>query len=546
MIAILPEDDVGENFPVADDGGASVVGRTLESNMVEEEEERDLSVTLTGTSKPQQHLEMQHAPATQTPPFASHPRARSSSEQLRFVDPDRAPTPEHHRRRGFIGDRLAHHTSPSHQQPQMTTNKVNTSPSKATYGRTYDAKVVQREMHRLAGLAPNLSGVSQNSFQNSSLPEPGTMAQVSLASTSNDPWTTLTVNVIPLFNGEHLRVPIEDLNTLVKRHISSVVSSSPSKAIATLEHDAAELIASGMVNLTSKLDVREDETLIPHVVEIWEFFYDQVLTYVEGVLLPLHTDSLLSTLYRSKPHRPSSPRQTSKGNLSSMFNGATQLQSNHIDVRTIALRSFRDKVIVPLTPQLRSCILHRQEKDAAPLTVSQPRLQQLLLVLSSQCRRPSPVSLTSAPQPSSSEAAITDLLRMVRSPRPQFDPSTAASTPISPPRAPSFLSGGLPRDRRGRIGNKMNLGIAIAEDGDEDVFGDETPRIGHSLADRERGREFLEALKSPDVPVKGGWGLGDAEQSGKLDDDEDTSLTWDQAQAQVERLVAIQPDMRRR
>ncbi|KAJ7647492.1 HbrB-like-domain-containing protein [Roridomyces roridus] len=430
-------------------------------------------------------------------------------------------------------------------------SKAHTSPSKVSYGRTYDSKLVSREMHRLgnlaghlpAGLAPGLSQAP--SVTSLALPAPGSMAQVNLASTSSDPWGALHVYVLPLFNGEPLRIPIEDLNVLVKRHISSVVSSSPSKAVATLEHDAAELIAAGMVTLNSQLAGSDDDSLIRAIVDVWSFFWDQVLTYVEGVLLPLHTDPLLSTLYRSKPHRPSSPRQTSKPvNASHMA----------IDVRTIALRSFRDRVVVPLASRLRACIISRHEN--ATDTPPPPRLQQMLLILVSQGRqRPPPVSLTSAPpQPSVNEATIADLLRAVRSPRPQFD-ATATSTPISPPRAPSFLSGGLPRDRRGRIAQKsLNLaGIKIAEDENDDIFGDETPRVAQGL--REREREFLEALKSPDmdshdVSVMGGWGLGPGGMldSAKPEEEEDEPLNWDDAQAVVERMVGMngQPEMRRR
>ncbi|KAJ6607765.1 HbrB-like-domain-containing protein [Mycena sp. CBHHK59/15] len=452
----------------------------------------------------------------------------------------------------------------------MSGSKAHTSPSKASYGRTYDSKLVSREMHRLgnlahlpAGLAPGLSQAP--SVTSLALPAPGSMAQVSLASTSSaDPWGTLHVHVLPLFNGEPLRIPIEDLNVLVKRHISSVVLSLPSKALATLEHDAAELIASGMVTLNAKLSDASDDSLIGRVVDVWTFFWDQVLNYVEGlVLLPLHTDPLLSTVYR-KPHRPSSPRQTSKGNIPFVLNGSMQLASKYIDVRTVALRSFRDKVILPLASRLRACIVNRQENSQE--VVAQPRLQQMLLVLTSQSRHRSPlISLTSAPpQPSASEAAVADLLRVVRSPRPQFDARQAA-TPISPARAPSFLSGGLPRDRRGRIAQKqLNLvGIKVTEDGEEpDVFGDETPRVAQGLnmnAEREREREFLEALRSPDIDgqhltdVKGGWGLGPGGgtlDSAKPEEEEDEPLNWDEAQAVVERMVGMsmngQTELRRR
>src|SRR6266550_540926 len=75
----------------------------------------------------------------------------------------------------------------------------------------------------------------------------------------------------------------EDLNTLVKRHIQTVVSSSPPRALVTLEQDTSELIASGMVTLNAKLMEIEDEKLVARVVEIWGFFWDNVLTYVEGV-----------------------------------------------------------------------------------------------------------------------------------------------------------------------------------------------------------------------------------------------------------------------
>lgn len=70
---------------------------------------------------------------------------------------------------------------------------------------------------------------------------------------------------------------------LVRRHIQAVVSASIPKALATLENDASELIASGMVTLNAKLAGIDDDKLVGRVVEIWGFFWDQVLTYVEGV-----------------------------------------------------------------------------------------------------------------------------------------------------------------------------------------------------------------------------------------------------------------------
>lgn len=191
----------------------------------------------------------------------------------------------------------------------------------------------------------------------------------------------------------------ENLNMLVKAHIATA-ASSPSKALATLEHDASELIGSGMRTLNAKLAEKEDDKLVGRIVEIWGFFWDQVLPYVEGVcparsvyslsadpapqaLLPLQTDPLLSSLYRT-PKRPSSPsRQNNKGSISTSLGASLQLSTQHIDVRAVALRSFRDKVILPLAPRLKArlSMVNRQDNFQETAGYQQPRLQQMFVAI---------------------------------------------------------------------------------------------------------------------------------------------------------------------
>ena len=77
----------------------------------------------------------------------------------------------------------------------------------------------------------------------------------------------------------------EDLNGLVRRHIAGVLSNGLARAVGTLEHDVMDLISAGMVTLNAKLAGVEDEKLVGRVVEVWGFFWDQVLTYLEGVRL---------------------------------------------------------------------------------------------------------------------------------------------------------------------------------------------------------------------------------------------------------------------
>ncbi|KAI9453150.1 HbrB-like-domain-containing protein [Lactarius psammicola] len=410
-------------------------------------------------------------------------------------------------------------------------------------------------MHRLGNLAylPNYAqslNMGLNAAASSTtLVSANSIAPPSLTAgpSADNPWGALHVLVLPLFNGEHLRIPIEDLNQLVKRHIQSVVSNSPARAIATLESETSELIGSGMDTLNGKLVGVDDDKLVGRVVELWNFFWGQVLPYVEGVLLPLQTDPVLSSLYRTpKTHRNSSPtRQNGKGSTS--IPSYPLATSSHIDVRTVALRSFRDKIILPIVTVLNTR-LNVLKQEGLSVGHTYPRLQQMLLVLVSQGRQPTSVSLTApAPSPSQGELAVQHLLKVVRSDA----SSTRAAAQRRGPYAAgthSFLSGNSPRDRRGRIAHKHKPGpLSLDETGSD--FEDDalTPRLGLSgasagstaIGNGGGGRELLESLRSPDQPDArqsvGGWGLGawveGVSAREKDDDDDDEQTDTEQAQA---------------
>ncbi|KAL6308180.1 HbrB-like-domain-containing protein [Sparassis latifolia] len=368
--------------------------------------------------------------------------------------------------------------------------KGHISPTKASSSRTYDSKLVSREMHRLGNLAhlPSLTpalSAAQSTVSLGMAPSAG--SSMSSGSSGENPWASLHVHILPLFNGEPLRVPLEDLNQLVKRHVQIVVSASPSKALTTLEHDTSELLASGMVTLNAKLSGIEDEKLVARIVELWGFFWDQILPYVEGALLPLQTDPLLLSLYRMpKAHKANSPvtSQNGKGSISSLM-----LQSTpQIDVRTVALQSFRDRIILPLFPRLYARLTLPKEEAENPV-LQQPRLQQMLLVLVSQHPQRAPTfSLTAPPPPpSAGEAAVQHLLRAVRAPLPHLQRASAGTG------APSFVADGLPRDRRGRIAQKYDYPADVDEEGGE------TPRIGGvggvAFTSPRREKEFFDSLR---------------------------------------------------
>jgi len=51
--------------------------------------------------------------------------------------------------------------------------------------------------------------------------------------------------------------------------------------------------------------------------------------------------------------------------------------SSHIDVRTLALRSFRDKIILPIAPLLNARLNILKQEGLSSESHTYPRLQQM-------------------------------------------------------------------------------------------------------------------------------------------------------------------------
>ncbi|KAG8910381.1 hypothetical protein FRC02_007237, partial [Tulasnella sp. 418] len=405
------------------------------------------------------------------------------------------------------------------QIPSVPSSSVRASPQKSQI-RTYDSKLISREMDRLAATMhtppPIMHSHSGSSHTHSITPAGSTStltlvpshaasASMSVSSSnpplsSDNPWSTLHVLVLPLFNGEALRVPLEDLNTLVKKHLNTVVSRSPSRAVSTLEGDVVELLAMGMITLNAKLTGIEDDKLVARVVDLFGFFWDQILPYVEGVFLPLQMDPLLLSLHR-KPAPSDSPQPRNSS------------VSAAIDIRTLALKSFRDCIILGFADRLHA-ILHSPASKDGSREYRPPRLQQMLLVLMSIQSHSASLTMPT-PAPSPGEHAIISLLRATRNPHyNSFSPLNPYPSGRNRPRSmgPSSFSGGAPRDRRGRIARKEdhNMLDEISQEGSYkgsyglslDGTEDDTPTVNGGIMDdavhRYRSeREFLDSLKSP-------------------------------------------------
>ncbi|KAI8378727.1 HbrB-like-domain-containing protein [Choanephora cucurbitarum] len=140
-----------------------------------------------------------------------------------------------------------------------------------------------------------------------------------VVSNKTDAWQTLCVRVLPLFNGEGVQGAIEELNELLRRCITTSSTLDPQ-----LYHDMESLLRDGMFTLNAKMFGVTDEKLLDRLVEQWSFFFTYALPYFEAVFLPLRTD----VRYRS------------------------QEEAEMWNVRTMALQSFRDNVILLQTKRL--------------------------------------------------------------------------------------------------------------------------------------------------------------------------------------------------
>ncbi|EJD52698.1 HbrB-domain-containing protein [Auricularia subglabra TFB-10046 SS5] len=422
--------------------------------------------------------------------------------------------------------------------PASVAARAQISPSKASHSvRTYDSKLVSREMHRLGQMAHLAPGVNPQalavSASASALSLPASSSAQSASATilsERDSWGSLHMHVLPLFNREALRLPIEDLNALVKLHVNDVVVKRPSRAIATLESDLKDLIGNGMLTLNSKLTGLDDHDILQGVITLWTIFWERILTYLEAVFLPFQTEPILLSLGKAPKQRTSSPSR--KEGLSGSTLPTTGAR---IDVREITLRAFRDSIIFPIYPRLATRLNVAKDPFAEQPEYDRPRLQQMLLVLLSTANH----SLGAGIQPEPSEAVIHHLLRLVRAPPPPTaspsgyaSASTSTSTTHSPAmstlappaataahlasslrlaRHPSFLSATAVRERRGRP--SIDRGPYPEDDGSDDDYDDyddgaPTPRNApafpyhqHHAERSERGLSFLKGIKSPEATL---------------------------------------------
>lgn len=154
---------------------------------------------------------------------------------------------------------------------------------------------------------------------------------------AEDSWTLLCSKVMPLFSGEGLRVPVEDLNNLVVMHLDLLIRQGvgPKEVISEFRN----LLKIGIINLDSTLSRAPDEKLISRLVEVWMSFFSQALPYLEAVFLPLQLEF------------EGVGQILSQEEAQEYWLGLLEKPANLTTHRYI-LMAFRDHVVLPISDRL--------------------------------------------------------------------------------------------------------------------------------------------------------------------------------------------------
>ncbi|KAK4068871.1 hypothetical protein Trihar35433_5450 [Trichoderma harzianum] len=200
---------------------------------------------------------------------------------------------------------------------------------------------------------PGSSSLPSMSQQSSSLFEPIDFGKSVLTNLSmDDAWHYLKPKLLVIFQGEDLRVPVEDINRIVNLHIQWCVHKrSPNKML----EDLRELLSSGFATMDKTLRRTPDDRFMPTLVELWLFTFTSVLPYMQAALLPLDLEvSGCGTIMTAEQSRDfwggvvTAP-SPSPGQEARVLPAAAAL-----DVRRLVLTAYRDAVILPRYDTLKT------------------------------------------------------------------------------------------------------------------------------------------------------------------------------------------------
>lgn len=171
---------------------------------------------------------------------------------------------------------------------------------------------------------------------------------------ADDAWDLLRAKILVVFEGEDVRIAVEDLNKLVTIHVQRCVQRrDPSIVIGDME----DLLKTGFFSLNHTLRQVSDDRLVPNLVGMWIQVFGSILPFLQAVFLPLDQEfkgrgSILTSPKLAAEFWGALPNSESGGRLSSSpaaGNGVDFVVAagEELEVRRILLITYRDIIILP-------------------------------------------------------------------------------------------------------------------------------------------------------------------------------------------------------
>ena len=160
---------------------------------------------------------------------------------------------------------------------------------------------------------------------------------------ADDAWDFLKAKLLIVFEGEELRMPVEDLNRLVSIHVQRCVLRKTPNLIT---EDLRDLVQTGFLSVHQSLQNVPDARLVTSLVDVWISVYGKILPYMQAVFLPLSLE------FRGNGSLMTSQEAAEFWGTNSQ--SLDEAFGNELDVRRIVLLSYRDRVILPRHDTLKA------------------------------------------------------------------------------------------------------------------------------------------------------------------------------------------------
>ncbi|KAM4066917.1 hbrB-like domain-containing protein [Hirsutella rhossiliensis] len=189
--------------------------------------------------------------------------------------------------------------------------------------------------------------------QQSTLYDPVDAAKLGLQNhvSLDDAWPYLKAKLLVIFEGEDLRLPVEDFNRVVQMHIQWCIHK---RSPGSMLEDVRELLETGFSSLDRTLRLTPEDHFVPTLVELWLFTFTSILPYMQSVFLPLELEvsgcgAILT---------PEQARDFWSGVVTSPLPAEkparAALAASMVDIRRLVLAAYRDVVILPRYDTLKS------------------------------------------------------------------------------------------------------------------------------------------------------------------------------------------------